>query len=79
MRKIDNIEKLYGMVQELLVEAICPNCENILISTMPQAEMILIFGCSACADVEQSMLMEMNTQIICSDVNIRKETMKGLI
>lgn len=64
MRKIDNIGKLYGMIQELLVEAVCPNCENILISTMPQAEMILIFGCSACANIEQSMLTEMNTQTI---------------
>jgi hypothetical protein len=60
MRKIDNIGELYGMVHELFVETACPKCENISISTMPQAEMILIFGCQNCADIEQSMLTEMD-------------------
>lgn len=64
MRKIDNIGELYGMAHELLVEVVCPKCENILISTMSQAEMILVFGCSNCADVEQSMLTEMNMPTI---------------
>lgn len=64
MRKIDNIGELYGMVCELLVEAVCPNCENILISTMSQAEKILIFGCLACGDIEQSMLTEMSVATI---------------
>lgn len=64
MRKIDNIGELYGMVYELLVEATCPNCENILISTLPQAEMILIFGCQNCANIEKFMLTEMNIPTI---------------
>lgn len=64
MRKIDNIGELYGMVYELLVEAVCPNCDNTLISTMSQAEMILVFGCSNCANIEQSMLTEMNVPTI---------------
>lgn len=64
MRKIDNIGKLYGMVYELFVETVCPKCENISISTIPQAEMVLIFGCLACGDIEQSMLTQMNVPTI---------------
>lgn len=64
MRRIDNIGELYGMVCELLVEAVCPNCENISISTISQAEKILIFGCLACGDIEQSMLTTMNVPTI---------------
>ena len=64
MRKIDNIGELYGMVYELLVEAVCPNCENILISTMSQAEMTLVFGCPNCANIDQSMLTKMNVPTI---------------
>lgn len=64
MRRIDNIGELYGMTYELFVETVCPKCENISISTMPQAEMVLIFGCPNCADIEQSMLTEMNVPTI---------------
>ena len=64
MRKIDSIGELYGMVHELLVETACPNCENILISTMSQAEMILVFGCPNCANIDQSMLTEMRVPTI---------------
>lgn len=60
MRKISDIGELYGMVYELFVGATCPKCKNIVISTMPQAEMVLIFGCARCADIEQSMLTQMN-------------------
>lgn len=64
MRRIDNIGELYGMTYELFVETVCPKCENISISTMPQAEMVLIFGCPNWADIEQSMLTEMNVPTI---------------
>lgn len=64
MRRIDNIGELYGMTYELFVETMCPKCENISISTMPQAEKILIFGCLACGDIEQSMLTEMSVATI---------------
>lgn len=64
MRKIDNIGELYGMTYELFVEAVCPKCQNISISTMSQAEKILIFGCLACGDIEQSMLTEMSVATI---------------
>lgn len=64
MRKIDNIGELYGMVYELFVEAVCPKCGNISISTMPQAEMVLVFGCLNCTDIEQYMLTEMDVPTI---------------
>lgn len=64
MRRIDNIGKLYGMTYELFVETVCPKCENISISTIPQAEKILIFGCLACGDIEQYMLTQMNVSTI---------------
>ena len=64
MRKIENIAELYGMAHELFVETICPMCENIVISTMSQAEMVLIFGCANCADIEESMLIRMDTPSI---------------
>lgn len=64
MKRIYNIGKLYGMVHELLVETVCPKCKNILISTMSQAEMILVFGCQYCADIDRSMLTDMKTQMI---------------
>lgn len=64
MRKISDIRELYGNVYELLIEIICPNCEHILISTMSQAEMILIFGCQNCTNIDQSMLTEMNLSTI---------------
>lgn len=64
MRRIDNIGELYGMTYELFVEIICPSCENILISTMSQAEMILVFGCPNCANIDQSMLTTMNMPTI---------------
>ena len=64
MRQINDIKELYGMTYELLVEAICPNCGNIVISTIPQAETILVFGCTNCADIEPSMLIQMNVPTI---------------
>ncbi len=64
MRKINNIGELYEMTYELFVEAMCPKCENISISTMLQAEMILIFGCPNCADIEQYMITQMNLPTI---------------
>lgn len=64
MRRIDNIGELYGMTYELFVETVCPKCENISISTIPQAEMLLIFGCPNCADIDQSMLTTMNVSKI---------------
>jgi hypothetical protein len=64
MRKIDNIGELYGMVYELLVEIECPICHSICISTMTNAEMILIFGCLNCANIEKSLLTEMNIPTI---------------
>lgn len=64
MRRIDNIGELYGMTYELFVETVCPKCENISISTMPQAEILLIFGCPNCADIEQSTITEMNIPTI---------------
>ena len=64
MRQISDARELYGMVCELLVEAICPNCGNVVISTMSQAEMVLVFGCINCADIEQSMLTQMNVPLI---------------
>lgn len=63
MRKISDIGELYDMICELFVEAVCPKCENIVISTMSQAEMVLIFGCANCADIEQHMLTQMNVPI----------------
>lgn len=64
MRKIRDIGELYGMVYQLLVEVECPMCNNICISTMVRAETILVFGCTNCTDIEQSMLTEMNIPII---------------
>lgn len=43
MRRIDNIGEL---AYELFVEVECPICNNIYISTMIQAETILVFGCN---------------------------------
>lgn len=64
MRRIDNIGELYGMAHELFVEVECPICNNIYISIMSQAEMILVFGCPNCANIDQSMITEMNIPTI---------------
>lgn len=74
MKRIYSIGELYKMVHELFVETICPVCKNIVISTMPQAEKVLIFGCTKCGNVEQSALLTMN---ICTNDTIIENVPSG--
>lgn len=60
MIRAENIEELYGAVNQLLVEVICPKCGNIYITIMSQGKSILAFGCRDCGDIEESALLQMN-------------------
>lgn len=74
MRRIYNIEELYGITSELLIEVVCPKCENIMISTMPKAETILVFGCTNCANIEKSTLLQLDvpsTSMVADCIIIR--------
>lgn len=51
MKKITRLDQLEHVRGELFVKVICPNCENVLISLIPDAEDILISGrCIMCDD-----------------------------
>lgn len=57
MRRIDNIGEL---AYELFVEVECPICNNIYISTMIQAETILVFGCINCGTIGTSDILSLH-------------------
>lgn len=56
MKRIVAFEQLEYAMGSLFVEVICPNCGRMLKSLVPDAEIILIFGCTICADIDPSML-----------------------
>ncbi len=59
MIRIANVAELYGMVSQLLIEVVCPHCNNITISPMDNAERLLVFGCFLCANIEESTLFNL--------------------
>ncbi len=61
MIKAKNIEDLFGTINQLFVEVICPKCGNTYITTMLQGKSILAFGCIDCGDIEESTLLKMNS------------------
>jgi len=61
MTRVTTFGQLEGMASRLFVEAICPKCGTILISTMPEAQMVLVFGCINCADIDTSALLSFNS------------------
>jgi len=60
MTRVTAFEQLEGMTSRLFVETICPKCGILLISTMPEAQMVLVFGCINCADIDTSALLSFN-------------------
>lgn len=60
MTRVTAFEQLEDMTSRLFVEAICPKCGTLLISTMPEAQTVLIFGCINCADIDTSALLSFN-------------------
>lgn len=48
------------MVYKLFVEVECPICNNIYISTMAQAETILVFGCINCGTIDSSDILSLH-------------------
>lgn len=72
MRRIFSFEQLENMTNNLFVEAVCPKCERILISLIPQAQNIIVFGCVYCTDIDDSMLLPINV-ILPSDIVIDSE------
>jgi hypothetical protein len=57
MVRLIDYEQLRYLVSRLLVEVVCPKCGRIIISTVPEAQLTLIFGCDFCADIETSSLL----------------------
>ncbi len=60
MIRVTDFEQLEDMAVVLFVEAICPKCGEVTISTMVDAEKILVFGCVNCADIDSSTLISFN-------------------
>lgn len=60
MKRIVTFEQLEYAMGSLFVEVVCPNCGRILRSLVPDAEMILVFGCVMCADIDASTLFLFN-------------------
>ena len=60
MMRVTTFEQLEDMTSRLFIEVICPHCEMILISTMQEAQMILVFGCPNCANIDTSALLSFN-------------------
>lgn len=60
MIRAKNIDELFGTVNQLLVEVICPKCGNTYITTMLHGKSILAFGCIDCGDIEESTLLRMD-------------------
>lgn len=60
MMRVIAFEQLEDMTSRLFVEAVCPHCGMVLISTMPDAQMVLVFGCINCANVDISTLLSFN-------------------
>lgn len=60
MRRVTTFEQLEDMTSRLFVEAVCPHCEMVFISTMQDAQMILVFGCHNCANIDTSTLLSFN-------------------
>lgn len=59
MMQISDIRELYGMVCELLVEVVCPVCNNVYIATMEQAKTILVFGCINCGTIDNHDILSL--------------------
>lgn len=60
MIKVVAFEQLEDMTSQLFVETLCPNCGRILISLVPDARNILVFGCTLCANIESSTLFQIS-------------------
>ena len=60
MMRVKAFEQLEDMANRLFVEVVCPHCEMILISTFLEAQMILVFGCPNCANIDTSALLSFN-------------------
>lgn len=60
MMRVIDFEQLENMTSRLFVEVVCPHCEMISISTIPEAQMILVFGCPNCANIDSSALLSFN-------------------
>lgn len=57
MMRVTNFEQLEGMMIRLFVEVICPRCGMVSISTMSEAQTILVFGCRMCGNIDSSALL----------------------
>lgn len=76
MMRVTSFEQLEYITSRLFVEAVCPKCGTVMISTMPDAQMVLVFGCRNCADIDKSTLLSFNN---LQTVNITIEEAAGTL
>lgn len=56
MKKIKNLQQLNWTKGELFIKVVCPNCKNVLVSLVPNAEKILQEEkCAICEDYEENI------------------------
>lgn len=74
MIRVTDFEQLENMTIRLFVEVVCPKCETVILSTMVNAEKILVFGCTNCANVDASTLISFDNYPVASSPEVANVT-----